>query len=261
MKLKSAVLGASSVLAFTSFMLSGHAVADGRMGVGIVAAVQQNVYEDADSSAKGGAIPLINYRNEYFYVQDNEAGFYYQLNDFFRVAAIANLEGPAYAEDDSDYLEGFEDREFTVNGGVSVTAYMKFDGSDFGEVTFKALTELTDEHDGQEYELSYRKKVDVNKRVKLIPYVGFTNISEDKALYNYGVTAEQALANSLVDSAYGPDAATNPFVGITAYYFINDKHMLLGDLEIMSLDSTLKDSPIVAEDSQATLALGYLYRF
>lgn len=260
MKLKSALLGSSIAVAMSSLLLPTYAAAEGGMGVGIAVAVSQSVYEDADDT-KGGALPLINYSNEFFYVQGTEAGLYYQVHEMFRVAGIVNLEGPAYEEDDSDYLEGFDDREFTVNGGVSLTAYLKFGDSDFGEINLKALTELTDEHEGEEYEMRYSKKIAVNEQLMLTPYIGFKNISEDKALYNYGVTADQALANSLVNNTYGPDAATNPYVGISALYGISDKHTVMGGLEVMSIDSTLEDSPIVAEDSTATLTLGYMYQF
>jgi outer membrane protein len=247
-------------------LASGSALAESKFSLGFGLASKTNIYEAPDDDNKTLPVPVINYQSDLIYVKGLEAGLYFQPIDMLKLTGFVNIQGPAYEEDDADSLEGLDDREYTGNVGLGATVFLKIGDADFGEVAFKVMTEAGDEHEGEEADLRYGKVIMFSEqKFHIKPYFGMQFISEDKAAYNFGVTAAQQVsalaAGNNIATAYRPSDSVNTFVGIEGGYTINDKHTIVGSLESMQLDDYIADSTIVKEDAISTVSVAWLYNF
>jgi outer membrane protein len=134
------------------------------VGPGVV--ISDKPYKGMDTDTN--VFPFIMYQGQNFYLRGPRLGYkIYEIGDL-RVDALANWRFGGYEDDDSDDLEGMDNRDMTAELGVSVSYK---DG--FGMTRFSFLNDVLGKHDGQLLSLSYGKSFRNNK-LSFTPSLGLS---------------------------------------------------------------------------------------
>lgn len=179
---------------------------------------------------------------------------YYDDGWMFSAIGASRLEG--YDHDESPRLAGMKDRDNTYELGASLSREFSW-----GKIEGLFLTDILDEHRGQEARLTCSKKfsdvLDI-KSLKLTPSIGFNWRSHQLNDYYYGVkTVEAAVGRP----AYHAGSSNNLLTGLRADYSLNERWNVFGSLNIEWLGSEITDSPVVDNDHLLSVFLGVLGRF
>ena len=131
----------------------------------------------------------------------------------------------------------------------------------WGKLQGRFLTDILDEHRGQEFRFNYSKSfadvLDIQS-LKLTPSIGFNWRSHQLNDYYYGVKANETAAGR---PFYEVGSTTHILTGLRVDYTLNERWSLFGTLNFEWLENEIKDSPIVNQDHLLSLFLGALYRF
>jgi outer membrane protein len=145
------------------------------------------------------------------------------------------------------------DRDVSIDGGLQ---------ADIGlgrglSLSFRAVTEVTDEHGGQEVSAGIVQPVPLG-RVPLILGAGVTWQSADLAAYVWGVAPGEARADR---PAYDPGSVLIPYLSVGAFVPLAERLTLVGNLRADFLPGGVTDSPIIDEDISVGVLVGIAYRF
>lgn len=220
-------------------------------GVGMAVSVSDEPYRGVGTEVQ--PMPILRYRGKRF------AAFgpfmSYQLSPLDRPLALKAVLGPAfdgYDSDDSDYLDGMDDRDMTAEGGLE----LELDG-DVAEVALTWKHDLLSEHDGYSVELSLRRPTPVG-RVFVAPSISYVYDSDDRSDYYFGVRPEEATAER---PAYELDGTHNWRAGVVATTNLTRKVFAIAGANYTVFDDDISDSPIVDQDGQFRVFLGFGYMF
>lgn len=236
-------------IVFTA-ITSTNAFAESKWGLGLGAIVSDQGYIGVGNETS--VVPIIYYQSENFQLLGPNLS--YKLVEFNDLTV--NLTGQyrfdGYEEDDSDIFLGMEDRSGSFDLGFAIDYEMSF-----GDLSFEFLTDATNEHEGNEFSLSYSKSYNF-KSYSLKPYVKVTRQSEDLVDYYYGVRTNEATVNR---AFYVGEATTNVELGLQAMWRVGKHHNFIGYASYTAYGSEIKDSPLVDASSSTNLILGYMYVF
>lgn len=223
-----------------------------RFTLGLVAGYDDKPYEDLDSDEKRIIAPLIIYEGERLFWRGVTGGWKFVNRSDLEVAAILELRGTdGYDANESDFLDGMDDRDGTVDGGF----HIRWMPSNFG-LKFTMIADLADEYDGYEVrgEGIYQAQAgNWSNRIS----AGVIYESEDLVDYYYGVKASEARPGR---PEYSGDSTVNfRLQAVTSYtpegsrwsYFLGGSYHLLGD--------EIDDSPITDDDGQFMVLAGFGY--
>jgi outer membrane protein len=208
------------------------------------------LYRDDDSSAL--PVPLIMLEKGQFFIKGRTAGYRVYQDERLAFDVIGQWRFDGYDDDDSDYLDGMDDRKMTIDGGAALTV---FDG--WGQTTFSMVTDLLSRHSGQELALTYSKTFRCDKW-SLTPSAGVRFYTSSLGDYYYGVQPDEAVAGR---GAYDVGDSLNPFAGLSVTYSFNEKWYALTSVRYTWLDDEITDSPIVEDHRDLLLMTGLLYTF
>ncbi|APX13460.1 hypothetical protein BWR18_18585 [Tateyamaria omphalii] len=199
------------------------------------------------------ALPLLRYESERFGVGIPE-GLRVTVfsNPQVRLSGVISPRFSALDDPDSAFLDGI-DRDITVDGG----AQLRYSFARGTQLQLRAVTELTDEHGGQEISAELSQAIPLG-RTPLLVSAGLTWLSDDLARYSYGVLASEALAGR---PEYDPGDVIIPHIALTSVFPINDRVNLVGSVRAEFLPDEVTDSPIVDEDIGVSTFLGLTYQF
>ncbi len=197
-------------------------------------------------------VPLYLYAGRFLYAHGTEFGAHLLRNESFSVNALARYRFTSLDPDDSELLAGLDEREQTIDGGVSVQWRGKW-----GELGGDWVTDLRSRHEGEEFNFTYRYRWDVGSWM-FSPFVTLTLQNDDVTGYYYGVSAEEATPER---PAYDPGNARNFTYGVNAWYQLTDHVFLFGNAGLETLGSSIQNSPIVEEDLLASAFVGAGYLF
>jgi outer membrane scaffolding protein for murein synthesis (MipA/OmpV family) len=131
-------------------------------------------------------VPLYLYEGRYLYAHGTEFGAHLYRNDAFRIGALARYRFTRVEAGDDPRLEGLEDRDQTLDGGVS--AQLR---GEWGQLQAEWLTDLLDRHEGQETNLTYRYSFERGD-LALSPFLTYSWQDSDLVGYYYGISAKEA---------------------------------------------------------------------
>lgn len=213
-----------------------------QLGVGVI--VLDKPYTGMDTEFK--PIPVVGYIGERLQVFGPRASYLLAGNETFSLRADSIIRFSGYEPADSAALQGMDERDMTLEAGLTVSA-----GGAFGELALSVLTDVLDRHSGQEAVLRYGYEF-AGERLTFTPFAGLRWISSNLADYYYGVRAEEATPSR---AAYAAPSSTTPLVGLTARYRLSSHWGVFGLLTYEQLDGGLRDSPIVENDHSSLLLL------
>lgn len=107
--------------------------------LGVGAMYETNPYKDADDEIL--PYPAILYQGDRFFVRFNRLGCRLIVRNNIEVSAIGAYRLGGYEEDDSDFLNGMDHRNPTIDAGLNI----EFE-TGYGEPELELLTDALDEH-------------------------------------------------------------------------------------------------------------------
>jgi MipA family protein len=219
-----------------------------KAGLGVV--VGNSLYKGDDTRVF--PVPMLYYNFGKFGIRGSMLGYELFEDDAVAVSAIAKWRFDGYDEDDSDYLDGMDERKMSLDGGFQL---VYSDG--WGQSSFSWVTDMLGRHDGQELVVSYSKRFAADK-FSFTPSAGLMYSSGNLNDYYYGVMADEALANRPM---YEASKSWNPFVSLNIGYEINERWSVMSLVGYQWLSSEITDSPIVDDDYKAVIMTGLMYGF
>ncbi len=188
-----------------------------------------------------------------FYFKIDTAGCRLFSDSNMTFDIIATLRTDGFNEDDSDALEGMDDRNYTVDAGGEFA----ISGS-WGKIHTAFLTDTLGQHDGHEFNIRYSIPLNFNESSKISPLGGIAFMSSNLANYYYGVKDSEELPDR---PAYKPGASYKAFAGFEAGFKLNENWILFSNFRYYFLDSGIRRSPIVDKSYETSFVAGAMYKF
>ncbi len=199
-------------------------------------------------------LPLFTYEGKKLYFRGVMGGYWLYSFDGLSVGPVIRPRFEGYEEDDSSELEGMDDRDWSIDGGLGVSWL-----TDIGLFGVTFVTDMLGRHNGQELDFSYTILFKWGG-FDFIPSVGVRWKSENLVDYYYGVEDEEIRFDGAVSRAsYDGNDAVDPYLQLAVRRKLNDRWSLLGAVQYEWLDSEITDSPVVEDDYEASFLLGILY--
>ena len=226
----------STTLAVMPVMAAAQDQSGFSLGVG--AGIGSGIYVGESNQSR--FLPLVRYESDGFSVSIPE-GLRVTIADTgpLRFSAVVSPRLSEIEQSESSELDGL-DRETTLDGGLQ--ARYQFESR--GSLTFRLVTELTDEHNGSEATLTFAQPFPVGS-VPVVARAGVIWQSEDLGDYLYGVSSSEATVDR---AAYALDDTFTPFVGLGTSIPVSDNVRVVGNLRAAFLLDEISDSSIIDED-------------
>ncbi len=220
-------------------------------GIGVGVESQISPYLGVDDQT--GLIPAIMIEKGNFSLRGPNMNYRLFDNQKLSVSALARIREESLESNDSDELDGIEDRDTTLEVGFGL-GYK----TAIGDVNFKIYNDAEGTHDGFETSLGLQNKFRLSQGWSLTPTAQVSYRSEDLNDYYFGVSDAEATAER---SAYTAGSTTSFQVGVAAQYKISRQQMLILDAKYSTLGGEIEDSPIVDASSFTGVKAIYIYRF
>jgi outer membrane protein len=216
--------------------------------VGGGAFVQTTPYAGVD--ARVYPAPVVAYEGERLYVRSAIVGYRLISENGLMIGPQVEPRVDGFSADDSPFLHGMRDRNWSVDGGVNLEA-----ATPVGLLGASIITDLLGRHRGQEVEFRY---------LIMFPALGFHFIpsggmrwkSDNLVDYYYGVRPSEARPGR---PAYEGKQAFDPFLRLVVRRSLTKHWSLFSDARYEWLASEITNSPIVDKDYQLSVTVGALY--
>jgi MipA family protein len=216
-------------------------------GAGVM--VLESPYKGADDYVY--PVPVLIFESKRFFVDKTVAGYYF--NDKMspiRWAVIGSVRLQGYKADDSNDLNGMQDRDRALDGGLRISWKNKII-----DMILDGVTDVSGTHEGQEISVSVTKEL---FQGFLTPKAAIKWQSDGLVDYYYGVRPGEARAGRV---EYSADAGLEYMAGITIAVPLGEKWALFGDIQCTFLGDDAGDSPITDDDTLMRYVMGAVYRF
>lgn len=234
------------------FALPAHAQKDSNhVSIGVAAKQDQSIYQGFDDEVSVTPLVKVEYNNFYFGGTDLGYKFINKKPYELHLGIMSNWVAPDRS--DSDDLEDMGDVSTAVYGVVGGKFF-----SPLGMFGVDLMTDISDENDGSMVDVKWGMPFPSTGRLRLRPSIFASWKSEEVVNHHYGVSAEHVRAGR---PAYEADAGLVYGVSMMAMYPINRNWMVLGRGKMSFFSNEFTDSPIVDEDSAASVFVGISYRF
>jgi len=223
-----------------------------RLALGAGVGLRTNPYRGADSVVVQ-PIPVITYRGERLEIAGLRVRLRVAGRENLRLFATAVYRFGAYDEDDSDFLEGMDDREDTVFFGVEAQARLPH-GID---------AQIGYEHDLFGHGGGGRARTGVSKtfrtgRLRCTPRLGLNWRTTSLADYEFGVPSAKATPTR---PAYDPGDALSAEAGVNLGIKVTPDWQFTLNLGIELPGKDITDSPIVEDNAVLSLFAAGSYVF
>ncbi len=200
--------------------------------------------------------PTIRYNGERFFVRDTSLNLFLTKSLGFSGGLTIALDSGFLSDDDeyknNDKLLGIDERDATAMGGI----YINHD-SDLGRLSFNALSDMGDEHDGRIARLSYTFDFTLGDW-NINPELGVLWADDKYVNHHVGVSSNEATASRF---EYRGEATANTFAGIRARYEITNNWDINIETGVTKIGSGFADSSIVEDDRVYQASVGINYNF
>lgn len=197
-------------------------------------------------------VPLYLFQGKVLFSHGTSMGLHLMNTENWKLDAIGRYRFDRLEVDADPIFGGLEDREQTVDGGVSLSY-----GGDWGRLSASWVTDLLGKHNGSAYDLTYRYKMH-RGRWLISPFVSY--VFEDQTLTNYyfGVSSDEAGDEF---GEYVADSSHFIRVGANTSFQLTERSLLFLNLGWEGMDQTVIDSPLTDKEQLASVFLGYAYFF
>jgi MipA family protein len=219
-------------------------------GLGFAVRSETRAYSDFDNKTE--VWPLVTYENRWVRVFGPNLEWKLDRSGPFAFGLAASYADDGYEAKDAPVLAGMDERKnsFWLGGNVAMrTDLATFSGQWMGDASGKSK--------GQKLKLGMQHRFAVGD-VGVTPSLGAVWQDSKFVNYYYGVKASEVRAGR---AAYNPGSAVNVELGLRLDYRLAPQQMLFANLGVTSLDSAIKNSPLVDRSSTSEIGIGYMYRF
>ncbi len=221
---------------------------------GVGAVITRNPHKGIGTESRG--IPIFFYRKDKLSIYGPMVNYSLLKNADWEVRGVARMRFEGYEDEDSKYLRGMNDREWTMELGGSLSRTL---GE--GRVTADITADVLNEHKGHEVTLSYNYDFRAAANIRNLlatPSIGVTYRSSRLNDYYYGVRSSEALPGR---PQYNVGDSTGLMTALRLNYRLNEKWSVMGMASVEWLGSEITDSPIVEKHYVASFLLGIMRRF
>lgn len=197
-------------------------------------------------------VPLYLYEGKYLFAHGTSIGVHLFQNDTYRLDILGRYRFNKLDPKDDAFFDGLRSRRQTVDGGLSGSVR-----GDWGELKLTYVTELLNRYDGEELDLTYRYRMDWGNWM-ISPFINLVWQDDGLTGYYYGVSEDEARADR---PAYRPGDAINLGFGVNTSYRLTDHVFVYGNFGFQAHDSTILDSPLVADNLGGAGFVGAAYLF
>jgi outer membrane protein len=222
------------------------------VGAGVI--ITKDPYKGVDTDSQG--IPFFLYRTERLSIYGPMMGYSLFEDDGWEIDALAKVRFEGYDEDDSRFLQGMDDRKWTLEMGGSLSKTFAI-----GDITADVSADVLNEHKGYELRLFYSydfRNVLESPALTVTPNIGLAYRDSQLNDYYYGVRASEVIAGR---PEYNAGDSTGLMAGMRVNYKINEKLSLMSMISFEWLGDEIRNSPIVDEDYIESFLLGIMYTF
>ncbi|MEJ2514662.1 MAG: MipA/OmpV family protein [Gammaproteobacteria bacterium] len=214
----------------------------------------QSLYKgfDSDDQRQTDLVPLYLYNGRYLFARGTSGGIHLLNREALEFNALARYRFQKLDPDRNAFYEGIGEREQTVDAGLELVLRQ-----DWGILTLDWLTDALDRHNGQEAGASYRYDIDLGPWT-VSPFIAWTWQDADLTDYYFGVSPDEARPDR---PAYDPGESQWITFGLNTAWRITDRIELFANVGFGGVDSVVRDSPLVAEDSASAAFIGGTYVF
>ncbi len=210
--------------------------------------VQTQPYAGVDT--KLYPAPVVAYEGERLYVRSAIVGYRIIRENGLMIGPQVQPRVEGFKEDDSPFLRGMRDRNWSVDGGVNIEAV-----TPIGLLGVSIVSDLLGRSRGQEVEFRYLIMLPVHG-FHLIPSGGVRWKSDNLVDYYYGVKPNEARPGR---PAYDGEQAFDPFLRLVVRRKLTKHWSVFTDAQYEWLARQITDSPIVNKDYQLSFTAGVLY--
>ena len=230
----------------------------GTVGLGVGIRAGTSPYRGVDNISSIGndnntdLLPLYLYEGKYLFGHGTSGGVHVVNTDWFSVDLLAKYRFDRLESDADTFSAGIDDREQTVDGGLSFSIK-----GGWGKLSATWVADLLDNHNGSEADLTYRYTWQPG-RWSLSPFISYVHQDADLTNYYYGVSNEEMATGRPV---YQAESAEFWRAGINASYQWSNHGLVFGNVAFEGVPDTIVDSPLVDEDHLTSAMVGYAYMF
>lgn len=214
--------------------------------------IEDDESSDIEDQKKLDVVPMYLYEGKYLFAHGTSYGLHVFRTNTFSADILARYRFDYLDPGSSNYYDGLDQREQTVDGGISFT----YQGS-FGRIKFDWVTDLLDEHNGEEIDLTYRYRIDAGPWI-FSPFISYIYQDEDLTNYYFGIKPDEATPQR---PAYQTQSARFLRVGVNSSYQFANNWVFYANIAFEGLDDSLRESPLSEEESIASLFVGASYMF
>lgn len=219
---------------------------DPRWEIGVMAIQRDPPYRDYDEGL--WAVPLLHFEGERAYIRGLRGGIRLVEHGGFEFGPVAQLRFDGYDADESDFLAGMDDRDFSIDAGLAAA----YRNENVGLFDLSVVTDVLGRSGGTEVELGYTALFRA-AGFTFVPSLGVKWQDEELIDYYYGVRPEEALPGR---PEYHGDAAVVPELSLLVKRPLKGRWLLYARVGHAWLPSEITDSPIVESSGRTTVAVG-----
>ncbi|MFV5944116.1 MipA/OmpV family protein [Klebsiella pneumoniae] len=199
------------------------------------------------------ALPYLGYESKYFYIDGTEAGYYVVNSEKQKVKIKASYYMTEYKSKDGKTapLQQLNDRHDAVILGLSNT-YISPYGAINTELGFDAFNGSK----GLVANISYIGMIPY-KKFTLLPELGLNIMSTKHTRYYYGVNEQESDRTGL--PLWQPKHSFVPYLQLSGNYSFTNSLNLWGALTGRFFPSTIRNSPMVNQNTAIELTIGFSY--
>jgi outer membrane protein len=234
-------------------LYAGHAgaqIIDGRdtgntLGVGVLGTTEP--YKGVDNEVF--AFPTITWQVGRVFVRETGLGFQIAGDEQWSLDGFAEWRFDGYDADDSDFLEGMDDRDGSLDAGV---AYVRRSET-FGKFAFSLGADTLDRHGGYQADVTWSKVTGIGLFSARLAYY-----SSSLADYYFGVEADEATPDR---PAYAPGSGVVSTLSYTIGRPLSENWRWVANVGADFYPNDIADSPIMDDDYRISVFVGASYVF
>ncbi len=196
--------------------------------------------------------PEITYQNGNFTLDFNGIGYTVYSQEGCEINLLGSWRSAPYDSTDSAYLKGMENRNFVIEGGVSLTTE-----TPIGSIGIVAMSDVTNNHKGQSVAVQYSLPFG-SEDWAIEPVIGVNWESKKVIGYYYGVRHSEVRDDR---AFYDGKSTFTPFIGLNGGVKISANVYLQGGINYEFLGSGITDSPLIDDSYVLAGSLSLSYSF
>ena len=239
------------ILALCFIAFSGCATA-GDLKLGVATSVDFSAYKGGKNDIS--VWPIIDYKNDFLYVDGTEAGVYLYQTDRHEIAITAYHNHQSFHPKDSDdeQMKKLKARHSTMMAGINYTYQ-----NSWGAIDTQFTADTLNQNKGYSADLAYVGAIQ-KKRVTVAPRVGLLWHSNQYNNYYYGVSEQEARQTGF--NQYQSKQGLKPYLELNINYQVSPKWDLFFSGRYEQLSHTIKNSPIVDKSNTSSIQLGIKFK-